>query len=393
MTRRDAHSRRRRFRDRVLLILAGILGALVIGEIVVRVGGFGPNLHPVHAELFTLSDDPLLRYALIPNTHAGQVRINRHGFRGSDIPRRKPPGTFRIVCVGDSICFGYGVRQDETFSARLEQCLNHCFASPQRRFEVLNFGVTGYNIVQVAQTLRQRSIEFEPDLILYAYCLNDPQDFSYEFDALYNHLNNAETRFREYVIAPAHRLAVRSRLYALLRYAAEAATPEGLKLHGLTKDPQFRHLQNGSYVDYYTRLHRDPPGRARLEDELAAIARIARAHDTPACVVLFPLFVESKGYPFLALHRQVSALATARRFSVIDLTVPFRIFKDDEFQSMYADPFHPTPDGHTVAAVAILRGLLAQGLLPESDKDAVCLTSAPEPFSTFARRLSDLAKD
>ena len=393
MTRRNVHSGWRRLRDRVLLILAGILGAFVIGEIVVRVGGFGPNLHPVHAELFTLSDDPLLRYTLIPNADAGQVRINRHGFRGSVVSRRKPPRTFRILCVGDSICFGFGVGQDETFSARLEQCLNQCLASPQRRFEVLNFGVTGYNIVQVAQTMRQRSIEFEPDLILYAYCLNDPQDFSYEFDALYNHLNNAEMRFREYVIAPAHRLAVRSRLYALLRYAVEAATPEGWKLHGLAKDPQFRHLQNGSHVDYFTRLHREPPGKSRLEDELATMGRIARAHDTPVCLVLFPLLVESKGYPFLALHRQVSAIATAQQFSVIDLTSPFKIFEDDEFQSMYADPLHPTPDGHTVAAVAILRGLLARGLLPTSDKDAVCLTSAPEPFSTFARRLTDLAED
>lgn len=384
MTRRNVYSGWRRLRGRVLLSLAGTFAALVIGEIVVRVGGFGPDLHPVHAELFTLSDDPLLRYTLVPNAEAGLVRINRHGFRGSDVSRRKPPRTFRIVCVGDSICFGFGVGQDETFCARLEQCLNQCFASPQRRFEVLNFGVTGYNIVQVVQTLRQRTFEFEPDLILYAYCLNDPQDFSYEFDALYNHLNYAETRFREYVIAPAHRLAVRSRLYALLRYALEAATPEGRRLRDSGTDPQFQHLQNGSHVDYFTRLHRDPPGRTRLEDELTTMGRIARAHDTPACLVLFPLFVESKEYPFLALHRQVSTLAKEQQFNVIDLTAPLKISGDDESESLHIDPLHPTPAGHAVAAVAILRGLVAQGLLPISDRDVDFLTwplsrSAPSP--------------
>ena len=393
MTRRNVHSCLRRLCDRVLLVLGGTLVALVIGEIVVRVGGFGPDVHPVYANLFRLSDDPLLRYSLVPNTDTREVRINRHGFRGSDVSRRKPPRTFRIVCVGDSICFGYGVGQDETFAARLERFLNQCFASPQRRFEVLNFGVTGYNIVQATEALRLRAIEFDPDLILYAYCLNDPQDYSHEFDALDKRLNNAETRFREYVMAPAHRLAVRSRLYALLRYALEATTTEGQGLRVRGSDVQFRHLRDGSHADYFTRLHRDLPGRARLENQLATMGRIARAHDTPVCLALFPLFIESKEYPFLALHRQVSALAMAERFSVIDLAGPFGIFENDEFPSMYLDELHPTPDGHTMAAVAILRGLLAQGLLPGSDKDLGCLTSASEPFGSFARRLTELAEN
>jgi lysophospholipase L1-like esterase len=393
MTQKKTRSRRRKVLDRVMLMAAGTLAALVIGEVVVRVGGFGPDIHPVHARLFQLSDDPLLRYTLVPNAEHDGAKINGLGFRGHDVSRRKKPGTFRIVCIGDSITFGCDVGQDETFPAQLERRLNGSFATAERRFEVLNFGVTGYNITQTAETLRRRAIEFDPDLIIYGYCLNDPQDFSQEFGALDNQLNNAKARFRDQVVSGARRLTLRSRLYALARYALDAATPDGQAVRDPKSDPQFENLRRGSHTEYYTRIHQEPLGRARLEDGVAAIGQIAREHDTPIFLALFPLFVEPQDYPLFGVHRQVLDLARKADFRVVDLTTAYTSLDDEDFRSMHDDPLHPSAAGHTVAAVAILRELLSAGLLGLSDEDASQLNSAPEPFGSVARRLESLAED
>ncbi len=388
MTPTKKRSRVRRVLDRAMLMSAGVFVALVLGEIVVRIGGFGPDVHPVFIGLFQLSDDPLLRYTLVPNAEYDRAYINTHGFRGSDVSRRKSSDTFRIVCIGDSICFGYAVGQRETFSARLEQGLNAGPASQGRRFEVLNFGVTGYNIVQIAENLRERVVDFDPDLIVYAYCLNDPQDFSHEFDALSIKLNKAEMRFREHMVSRARRLSLRSRLYALARFAVESSTPEGMTLRGLRKDPQFQNLHRGTHAEYFTRLHREPPGLTRLEDGLAAIGRIAREQEIPASLALFPLLVDPESYPFREVHEQVLALAEKENLHPIDLTDSFLSFKGDAFWSLTVDQLHPSAAGHTVAAIAILRGLMSHGLLDVADDTLARLSSAPEPVGSIARHLA-----
>src|ERR1044071_10159386 len=51
------------------------------------------------------------------------VDINSHGFRGPEIPYEKPPATFRILNLGDSVVMGWGVRQEDTYGRRLESLL------------------------------------------------------------------------------------------------------------------------------------------------------------------------------------------------------------------------------------------------------------------------------
>ena len=41
------------------------------------------------------------------------VAINERGFRGPVVPYERTPGKHRLVFLGDSITFGYGVRDEE----------------------------------------------------------------------------------------------------------------------------------------------------------------------------------------------------------------------------------------------------------------------------------------
>src|SRR5712692_4422183 len=52
------------------------------------------------------------------------VRINSVGMRDHEVAIPKPPCTFRVIGVGDSVMFGYGVRLEEIFLKRLEDQLN-----------------------------------------------------------------------------------------------------------------------------------------------------------------------------------------------------------------------------------------------------------------------------
>ena len=95
------------------------------------------------------------------------IIINGHGFRGDEVPVEKRAGMFRILVLGDSVAFGQGVREEDTFSKQLEGLLNEDPSGPT--VEVLNAGVRGYNTFQELLLLKEGGLAFDPDLVLVAY--------------------------------------------------------------------------------------------------------------------------------------------------------------------------------------------------------------------------------
>jgi lysophospholipase L1-like esterase len=95
------------------------------------------------------------------------VTINSMGLRGADVAVPKPATKKRILCFGDSITFGYGVSDDETYAFHLGQAL-----TPQG-VEVINCGVTGYSSYQTLHLLRRVATRLEGDLALFLIGWND----------------------------------------------------------------------------------------------------------------------------------------------------------------------------------------------------------------------------
>lgn len=69
-----------------------------------------------------------------------QAGVNVWGYRGEPAPR-KQPGETRVVMVGGSTTFGWGLPSHESIPAFLEHKLNA--ARPTRRFSVINLGAPG----------------------------------------------------------------------------------------------------------------------------------------------------------------------------------------------------------------------------------------------------------
>jgi lysophospholipase L1-like esterase len=100
------------------------------------------------------------------------VAINSEGFRGPERGRgaasRRP---YRVLCIGDSVTFGYNVDQGGEYPRRLEEMLRR--EHPARPIEVVNAAVPGWTWVQGLHFLETEGLRLRPDLIVAAHGTND----------------------------------------------------------------------------------------------------------------------------------------------------------------------------------------------------------------------------
>jgi len=102
---------------------------------------------------------------------SNQVKINAHGLRDEEIPFTKLDDEKRILILGDSVVFGWGISQGESFSDRMEPLLQQ--QTGGTRWQVINAGVNGYNTEQEATFLRIEGMRYSPDFVLLVYVSND----------------------------------------------------------------------------------------------------------------------------------------------------------------------------------------------------------------------------
>jgi len=92
-------------------------------------------------------------------------RINEGGYRGPLRPAGEHPGVVRVLVLGESCAFGYGVPYEDTFSSRLEETLH----ARGRSVEVLNGGVIGYTVRQGLERYRALGRAYRPDFVVAAF--------------------------------------------------------------------------------------------------------------------------------------------------------------------------------------------------------------------------------
>lgn len=161
-----------------------LLGSLVIGLIVVEGAArlLRPSPPPPEKLVNRFQVEPVpnsgMVYRLLPNsrfvTFGVDYPTNELGFRDDPIAPRKE-GDLRILCVGDSVTFGTGVRNEEAFPNQLEKILMDSVAEG-RRAEVINGGVSAYNAENVLGLVSTHLEDLRPDLVVYTFVENDLDD-------------------------------------------------------------------------------------------------------------------------------------------------------------------------------------------------------------------------
>ena len=118
-------------------------------------------------------------------TWGHKIVNNSLGFREKEFVTPKPQDVYRIMVLGDSITFGYGLAEEERYSNRLEALLSSKF--PYKKIEVLNFGEAALATVHERDILAHYQDMVQPDLIIVGFCYNDTQpkrggNYSVEMD-------------------------------------------------------------------------------------------------------------------------------------------------------------------------------------------------------------------
>lgn len=132
--------------------------------------------------------DPLLLWRLKPSLKNAVwdftiLSTNAQSFRADYPIGRKPEGTFRIVCLGDSVTFGYRVPpvwperptdynpEWQPFPMLLQSELRK--ANPKRQIEVFPMAVPGYTSHQGLAWLRRDIDYLQPDVVIASFGWND----------------------------------------------------------------------------------------------------------------------------------------------------------------------------------------------------------------------------
>lgn len=135
---------------------------------------YTPGTGETAAKTLTIPEEWEKRPVKIKNTRSayywhGVLHVHdKHWMRRSEPFPEKQDHLFRIMVVGDSLTYGLGVEEKNTYSRVLEQLLAgeyHC--------EVLNLGVCGMQSSDILETIRSFAPLLKPDLIVYGMSLND----------------------------------------------------------------------------------------------------------------------------------------------------------------------------------------------------------------------------
>ncbi len=168
---------RRRLRTRLGLSLGVLLLTLFVAEAASRLflrGAFLPGelrsanwkvcgCH--HAER-GWANLPRARARITKGEIDYRVRINSSGWRDPERTIAPRAGVRRVVLLGDSVAWGWGVDDGERFSDLLEQRLG-------AEIEVLNLAVPGYGTDQEYWTLLETGFAYAPDAVMLCLVYND----------------------------------------------------------------------------------------------------------------------------------------------------------------------------------------------------------------------------
>jgi hypothetical protein len=301
-----------------------------------------------------------------------EVAFNRWGWRDRNHDLDKPPGTYRIVVIGDSYVEAKEVRLEDGFPRRLEAGLRERLGADS--VEVVALGQGGTGTRWQLQFLRDPGLSFDPDLVVLGFFPgNDILENSDELGPDY--LRWLDEVYKPYVIAP--KIAIHDRLLIfegswLNRFVVDRA----LRLY-----TRYAHLFHAGLeredLIYGTEVYRRGPDDAvwreaweRTEGYVVAMRDLATAHGAEFLVVLVHS-IQVPGFSpdaFLSgTHGDLDLLEPARRvrelceregIEVVDLEPALTRHLERTGERYYwRYDAHWNETGHRIAAEVLVEAL------------------------------------
>jgi lysophospholipase L1-like esterase len=282
-----------------------------------------------------------------------RVRINAQGLRGPELAFEKPPQSLRILWLGDSVTFGYGVEAvDALFPYRVAALLAPRIGRP---IESVDAGIGGYSPWQERTWLEREGWRYQPDLVVVGFVLND--------------LTEPLSLVRYGGHGEGWQLA-RSARGVLDRWLSASALATAIR-DGVAAVRFGRDVQRGAAIAEagdVLRLVTQP--RAALwqkswhiaETNLAQIFAAARERGVGAALIVFPYAFQLDAPQRTAgPQRRLVAFAQSQGVPVLDL-LPLLAARRDA--PLFLDGSHLSEEGHALVAQLVAAFLVQHALLP-----------------------------
>lgn len=173
---------------KALIFLLSLLFSLFILEVFVRIFSFpGSRIEPQY--FYSRNDtrcwETTKDFKGVTKTweFKTDVDVTSEGFRDYEHTKQKIDDTYRIVGLGDSFTFGFGVPFEESYLRILEKKLNQPFPNRQQ-YEIIKTGIPGYCLLQEFLLLKEEEVNYKPDLVIIGFDVNDHVDSIEPFDTV-----------------------------------------------------------------------------------------------------------------------------------------------------------------------------------------------------------------
>ncbi|MDJ0656334.1 MAG: SGNH/GDSL hydrolase family protein [Xanthomonadales bacterium] len=167
------------YRQGATLLVTSAAVSLCLAEVVIRL------LDPIGISYYQESKryhldkiaDPYLYYRhqsnLIEEYQGVSVHTNSLGLRDDEVPAQKS-GELRVLFLGDSVTFGWGVEASDSFVKQVGDLLEKRLQVPIR---AINSGVGSYNTTTENAFLQRHGEALQPDAVVLVYVSNDVEAF------------------------------------------------------------------------------------------------------------------------------------------------------------------------------------------------------------------------
>jgi lysophospholipase L1-like esterase len=351
------------------LIALGVFLAGLGVEIALRVSDAVPEVGSPLSAFY--QSDSYLGWSGQPNQHLRyrrpefdtMVQLDADGWRQPEPPRPARP-VHRLLVLGDSFTWGWGVSQGQVFTDLLQAALPATVA-------VYNRGVVGFGTGQEYLLLQREFAARAYDAVVLMFFINDLADnidgkegHRPYFEVVDGHLHPRNQPAVAQNSPVEQFLKEHSRAYRFVdfevgmlkrRFAGEAADERGYR--------------EAAAVDFH-----DLPGYAVTARLLGAIRRLTCEHGARFLLVYIPQrseFEADAPLPYVrSVHAMIDDIARREGIPLLDLSPRFQQQAKAGKQLIYAVDAHWTPAGHRLAADVLLAAPILEVLRDAAANEA-----------------------
>ena len=313
--------------------------------------------------------DRELIYRLPPNASAYlkgtsvrwfHLKTNSLGLRDREIPYSKPPGTSRVLLLGDSMSMAEGVELEETYIKQFEKLSTE--RSLPKKVETINAAIRGYGNDQETILFERLGKQFQPDMVILAF---------YEGNDLTDNSNGGIFTVKNGKLVQSYPTEENS---VKLRYYSKQIRIQNFP--GYTLLVSHSHLANLIRITYANYLNRQniktkfgtQSAQNISESEWVLTSMILERwiEDCKSIqarpIILYIPTIEnvqhgrSKGTRSLVINRKMQALCASHRLVMIDLLDSFIAYPEPA--RLYLKDGHLSPEGHILTAEIMLNAYL-----------------------------------